>query len=206
MNLAEVTITTERLKLVPISRKYVDAIFKEFTPEVTTYMFPKPAESVNDTLEFIELSEKQRETGEAFNVSILDAQTGELLGGGGITRMNTKTPEFGIWIKKGAHGHKYGREAVKGLRDWAEKHLTYDHFVYPVDKRNIASRKIAESLGGVVKAFFIVRSEVSPIIFTFLPSGIAFPNKPIGEMNPGSLPSIRISSSVAGRKVYTFAT
>lgn len=154
MNLSEVTITTERLKLVPVSEDYTETIFKEFTSEVTTYMFPKPAETIDDTLAFITMSQEQREKGETFNVSIFDANTGELFGGGGITRLNTKTPELGIWIKKGAHGHKYGREAVKGLKDWAEKNLQYDYLTYPVDKRNIPSRKIAESLGGVVKKEF----------------------------------------------------
>lgn len=151
MDLSNVTITTERLKLVPVSKDYAEIIFKEFTPEVTTYMFPKPAETIDDTLAFITMSQEQREKGEAFNVSILHGQTGELLGGGGINHMNTNTPELGIWIKKAAHGNKYGREAVKGLKEWAEKNLQYDYLIYPVDKRNIPSRKIAESLGGVAK-------------------------------------------------------
>lgn len=154
MDLSKVVITTERLKLVPVSEDYTETIFKEFTSEVTTYMFPKPADTIEDTLAFITMSQEQRKKGEAFNVSIFDANTGELFGGGGITRLNTKTPELGIWIKKGAHGHKYGREAVKGLKDWAEKNLQYDYLTYPVDKRNIPSRKIAESLGGVVKKEF----------------------------------------------------
>jgi RimJ/RimL family protein N-acetyltransferase len=151
MNLENVIITTERLKLVPVSPAYAETIFKEFTPEITTYMFPKPAETMDDTLAFIKMAQEQREKGEAFNVSILDVQTGELLGGGGINHLNTNTPELGIWIKKGAHGHKYGREAVKGLKDWAEENLEYDYLIYAVDKRNIPSRKIAESLGGAAK-------------------------------------------------------
>ncbi|HSW88626.1 MAG TPA: GNAT family N-acetyltransferase [Candidatus Saccharimonadales bacterium] len=151
MDLSNLIITTERLKLVPVSKDYAEAIFREFTSEVTTYMFPKHAETIDDTLAFITMAQEQREKGEAFNVSILDAQTGALLGGGGINSLNTKTPALGIWIKIGAHGHKYGREAVTGLKEWAEKNLQYDYLIYPVDKQNIASRKIAESLGGIAK-------------------------------------------------------
>lgn len=151
MDLSHVIITTERLQLVPVSKKYAEKIFREFTLEVTTYMFPKPAETINDTLAFITMAQEQLHKGESFNVSILQQDTQELLGGGGINNINTAIPELGIWIKKSAHGHTYGREAVTGLKNWAEKNLSYDYLIYPVDKRNIPSRKIAESLGGVIK-------------------------------------------------------
>lgn len=151
MDLSNVCITTARLRLVPVSAEYAEVIFQEFTPEVTKYMFPKSPETIDDTLAFITMSQEQLRKGESYNVTILDVKTGEVLGGGGINHTNTKTPELGIWIKKGAHGHTYGREAVTGLKDWAEKNLSYDYLIYPVDRRNIASRKIAESLGGVIK-------------------------------------------------------
>ena len=44
----------------------------------------------------------------------------------------------------------YGREAIKILRHWAIENIDFDYAIYPVDKANIASRKIAESLGGMV--------------------------------------------------------
>lgn len=150
MNLLNTCIVTKGLKMVPVSTKYAESIFKEFTQEVTAYMFPKSPQTINETLAFIHQSQGELINGKTLNVTILDLQSGEFLGGGGINNVNTKTPELGIWIKKGSHGHKYGREAVIGLKEWAEKHLTYDYLRYPVDKRNIASRKIPESLGGIV--------------------------------------------------------
>ncbi|HUD11425.1 MAG TPA: GNAT family N-acetyltransferase [Candidatus Saccharimonadia bacterium] len=150
-NLANTTIQTERLKLIPVVPKYAPSIFQEFTPVLTTYMFPKAPTTIDDTMQFITTSEAQLKSGEAFNVTILHRVTGEFLGGGGISSLNTNAPELGIWIKLAAHGHKYGREAVHGLKDWAREHLTYDYLIYPVDRRNTASRKIAESLGGIVK-------------------------------------------------------
>ena len=59
-------------------------------------------------------------------------------------------PEFRVWIKKGAHDNKYGREAIKTLKHWAIENIDFNYAIYPVDKSNIASRKIAESLGGVI--------------------------------------------------------
>lgn len=37
-NIATIIIETERLLLVPITMQYAEEIFKEFTPEITTYM------------------------------------------------------------------------------------------------------------------------------------------------------------------------
>ncbi len=151
MDFSRVLINTDRLKLIPTSPKYAFDIFKEFTDEITTYMYPKPAEKIEDTLNFINTSISKMENGEEVQVVILDKETGEFLGHGGIAKLKTKTPELGIWIKKSAHGHKYGKEAVKGLKDWIDKKIDYKYIIYPVDKRNIGSRKIAEFLGGVIE-------------------------------------------------------
>jgi len=55
-NIANITIETERLLLVPITMQYAEEIFKEFTPEITTYMFPKAAETIAETKNFIQSS------------------------------------------------------------------------------------------------------------------------------------------------------
>lgn len=49
-----------------------------------------------------------------------------------------------------AHGNGFGKEAIVHLRVWAIANLDVDGFIYPVDRNNIASRRIAESLNGVV--------------------------------------------------------
>ncbi|MCF6255784.1 MAG: GNAT family N-acetyltransferase [Gammaproteobacteria bacterium] len=43
-----------------------------------------------------------------------------------------------------------GCEAIVLLVQWVRYTLALSHLVYSVDKNNIPSRKIAESLGGVV--------------------------------------------------------
>lgn len=152
LSLTDIVITSDRLKLIPISEKYLQDIFREFTPDVTRYMFPKSPDKIDETLQFISSAQEKLVKGEDLNVVILNLKTGEFLGGGGINKINTDTPELDIWIKKPAHGNKYGQEAVKALKKWADKHLMYKYLRYPVDKRNVPSKKIAESLGGVVKA------------------------------------------------------
>ncbi len=151
MNLLSVIIESERLKLVPTSDKYAQDIFKEFSDELTVLMYPKPAKKIEETLSFINISRRAMEKGEQLQVVILNKLTNEFIGHGGVSKFNTDTPELGIWIKKSAHGHKYGREAVKSLKEWIDKNKSYKYIIYPVDSRNIPSRKIAESLGGVIE-------------------------------------------------------
>ena len=57
----ELTLQTERLLLVPIRMTYAEAIFKEFTPEITTYMFPKAAKVISETENFIKDSIEKME-------------------------------------------------------------------------------------------------------------------------------------------------
>ncbi len=57
---------------------------------------------------------------------------------------------LGIWLKSGAHGNRYGREAINFLVQWTVENVDFDYLRYPVDRANIPSRKIAESLGGTV--------------------------------------------------------
>lgn len=147
-NLLNVEIETERLTLKPVSLKYKDMIFSEFTDEVTKFMFPSTPKQIEDTENFINDARERIKNGLDLAVSIFNKETNEFLGGGGIHHLDTKTPELGIWIKKSAHGNKYGREAVAGLKEWADKNIEYEYLLYPVAKENIASRKIPESLGG----------------------------------------------------------
>lgn len=151
MDLSNITIETERLRLIPISSYYREEIFKEFTPEIAQFMTPASPDKIEETDEFIRSSEKELKDGVTFQVVILKKEDDEFLGCAGIKNVNTDTPEPGIWIKKSAHGNGYGREAVFGLKKWVDTNVDYRYLVYPVDKRNIASRKIPESLGGIIK-------------------------------------------------------
>lgn len=151
MDLSNVIIETERLRLVPISPQYREESFREFTPEITRFMLPKSPDTIEETDAFIASAELDLKNGKNLTIVVLKKETNEFLGCGGLHHIDTQTPEPGIWIKKSAHGHGYGVEAVTGLKEWADKNLEYEYLKYPVDKINIASRKIAESLGGIVK-------------------------------------------------------
>jgi len=151
MSLAQLLIESEHLKMVINAPKYEFAqdIYKEFSREITKYMNWEPFESLEDVLISIKKRYKKIIDGKDIALRIINKKTGEFIGIGTITEINTSTPELGIWIKKSAHGHHYGKESVSALKDWAEKNLSYKYLKYPVDKNNVASLKLIKSLGGI---------------------------------------------------------
>ena len=164
-NLLSLTIEGERLRLVAVSDEFEQDIFSNFTAEVTCYMFPSPAKNVKETRNFIIQSRHNMQIGNDLQFAILSNNTGEFLGccslhGEGKIR----TPELGIWIKKTAHGSRYGREAIYLLVKWSWNNIDLDYFIYPVDRRNIASSKIPESLGGEVIEELKVKTPTGKIL------------------------------------------
>ena len=150
-DLLSLTIEGDRIRLVTISARFEQDIFQEFTEEITTYMIPSPAKNIEETRKFIVASRYGIKAGYNLQFVILSKATGEFLGNCGLHgEIRAITPEIGIWLKKNAHGKGYGREAVHTLVKWSKKNIDLDYFIYPVDIRNIPSRKIPESLGGQI--------------------------------------------------------
>jgi ribosomal-protein-alanine N-acetyltransferase len=149
MNLLNVEITTPRLLLLPITMEYKDEIFSEFTAEITTYMYSCPTQTIAETEAFIQNSIKKLEDGTNLQLVILAKDSKEFLGCAGLYDLDQE-PQFGIWLKKTAHGNKYGLEVITALKAWADQNLDYKYLLYLVERNNIASRKIPEALGGKV--------------------------------------------------------
>lgn len=159
-NLDEFNITSERLHLRLIQESDAEDIFPEFTPELARYMTPKPADDISQTLDFIRSARRKAFEGKDAQLCIYQKETSEFLGCLGLHGAeDPSTPEIGLWIKKSAHGHAYGREAAHALTEWAKENLSeLQYFLYPVGKENIPSRKIAEALGGEIhKAYMSTR-------------------------------------------------
>lgn len=151
LDFLSVRIEGVRVTLVPIARDAADDILREFTAEVTRYMLPKPPDDIGQVREFVDTSRANMAAGDELVLSIRRRATDEFLGVCGIhNRSHGDTPELGVWLKVDAHGARLGREAVALLVAWAKANLTFAYLTYPVDKANTASRRIAESLGGVV--------------------------------------------------------
>jgi len=143
-------LKTQRLILKAISFEYLEDIFENFTPEITTFMYPKFPDKIKETAKFISDSLNEMQSLTTLELVILNQKKEEFLGGCGLYHLGEKKIEPGIWLKKTAHRNGYGKEAITALKHWADENLNYKYFDYPVDKENLASRKIPESLGGKI--------------------------------------------------------
>ena len=151
VDLSAIVIETPRLILKPVSLDYAEVVFKSFTPAVARYTFPRSPEKIEETIGFITGSIESSQIGVGVDLLILNRKTGEFCGLCGLSGQNdTRNPEFGVWLAESAHGNGFGKEAIVYLRLWAIANLDVDGFLYPVDRNNIASRRIPESLNGVV--------------------------------------------------------
>jgi RimJ/RimL family protein N-acetyltransferase len=148
----DLTIESDRLRLVAVSDAYAADIFREFTAEIAEFMGPRPPTVLEETLSYIRDSRGRMARNQEFNATVLLKETDEFLGNAGLHSIDSRTPELGVWIKKPAQGQRYGREAISALIGWAFENLIVEYLKYPVDRRNVASRTIPDSLNGTVAA------------------------------------------------------
>lgn len=149
MNLLDVEIQTKRLVLKTISMRDKKEIFSEFTEEIVTYMCASPPQHISETELFINEALEELRAGTDLQLVVLAQDSHEFLGCAGLHNLQ-ENPQLGIWLKKSAHGKKYGLETIVAIKQWADENLNYEYLVYPVDRANTASRKIPEALGGRV--------------------------------------------------------
>jgi len=154
VDLSKTIITSERLFLRVIEREDAGVIFSCFSDRVTKYMYPKAPEALSETKDFIEKALARVAAGANLQLVVLAREDRRFLGCVGLHDVDTRHPELGVWIREDEHRHGYGLEAVSLVIEWAKKHIEFDHLVYPVDKRNLASRRIPEAHGGIVKKEF----------------------------------------------------
>ena len=148
--LLSIKIECNRLFLKSISLAYKKQIFETFTEEITTYMYPRPLKNTAEAASFIKNSLEGMKNEHELILVILKKDSQEFLGCAGIHRINSKHPEFGIWLKKTAHRNGYGLETITAMKNWCEENLNCEYFTYPVDEENYPSRRIPEKLGGKI--------------------------------------------------------
>ncbi len=157
-------IETNRLLLSPVYEEHTKYIFKYFNEKVITYMFPGIPKDISETREIVQKFIEQRKNNTDYVYAITLKTSQEFIGLVGLHHLRDKIPELGIWSKIEAHGNHYGREAIGGILKYAE-HLGIKKLCYPVDRRNIPSKKIALFYGGkLVTAYKEVKTPDNRIL------------------------------------------
>ena len=150
MNLESVKIESINLIQIPISMDYCTDIYKEFTKDIVKYMYPKEPLNIKETQYFIKDSIERLKEGNNLQLVIIDKSNNAFIGCSGLHGIGRNDPELGIWIKRKSQGNGYGRESIHALIKWARENITFEYLKYPVDKRNVASRKIPEDNNGLI--------------------------------------------------------
>lgn len=163
MDLSSLDIETERLHLRAYRQEDAQEIFEAVTPEICEYMTFNPAQSVDEIREFGRKWLVQASEGREVSVPIRDRATRRFLGMGGIHYRKYPQPGLGIWIRADAHGRGYGREAIVGLIGYVRDVLKEPEVHYVVAEENGRSRRIPESLGGVVFGSETVQRPSGPL-------------------------------------------
>lgn len=156
-------IIGEGIVLYPITEKDTDDIFVNFTEPVTLYMYPAAPKVKTETEAFVHGAIRGWQCGiEA--VFIIRDSTGGFIGCVGLHGVQGGHPEIGIWTSEKVRGHGYGKQAVELAVEFGRAHLNPAYFVYPVDHRNQASRRIPLSMNGRAMREFTYENKSGKIL------------------------------------------
>lgn len=156
-------IKTERLILLPVDYSHKEEIFKSFTQEITKYLISEPHFNISYTHEVITMFKRQEKEKTDYVFTVFDKENMDFLGLVGLHDIK-KEPSLGIWLKKSAHGNKYGVECLSKIIEYA-KSIGIKKLLYKVHLENIASRKIALYFQGIlISNYEVERSDSGRII------------------------------------------
>jgi len=147
---SRVEIRSERLRLKLFTADDAEEVFAAITPAITRFMQWEPPRSLTAFAEVWRSWLAPILDGSDLHFVARSLAHDRCLGLVGLHAARTACPEIGIWIREDVHGNGIGREAVAAVAVWASEELNPDCFEYPVAEENVASRRIAESLGGVI--------------------------------------------------------
>lgn len=141
-----IVIRSPRLRLSQFALADAPDVFACITPAITAFLPCEPP----SWSEYLGRCERSVQAPEphvySFVVRRLDDE--QCLGMASLEHGDAESPELGRWLAEHAHGRGFGREVVTALVDWGHTALEKNGFVYPVAVHDVASRPIAESLGG----------------------------------------------------------
>lgn len=140
-------IVTSRLILIPVSENHIKDIYINFNEKVISYMIPSVAKDIDETRQVVKKFIDQRKNNTDYVYAITLKNNGEFIGVVGLHDLKEGVAKLGIWTKITSHNNHYGREAVGGMIEYGSK-VGLKRLLYPVDRRNIPSKKIPLFYGG----------------------------------------------------------
>ena len=149
-DLSQCRVDTDRLLIAPFTAADADDVYQAITPTLTRFMTFEPEASPEDFANVWQGWLPLMREGEEVIFVARRREDREFVGVGGAHNLRSHTPELGIWVKESLHGQGYGREIVESIARWVSERFQPQHLIYPVAEQNTASRRLVESLGGVL--------------------------------------------------------
>jgi RimJ/RimL family protein N-acetyltransferase len=159
-------ITDGAIRLRLLADSDLDALVEAVQdPEVPRWTrIPSPY-GETEAQEWVVEEARIRESGEGLAMMIVDAETGELLGGIGMVHLHweERTSEVGYWLARPARGRGVMTRAVRLFSGWIFESLPIDRLAIMASVGNAPSRAVAERAGyrfeGVLRSFVIIKGE-----------------------------------------------
>ena len=150
-------MSSQRLFLKSFSPEDAIDVFEAVTPTVTRFMGFEPSPSLEAFEQIWQTWFPMMHLGTDGHFVIRTKSNLEFLGIAGLHDINNVEPKIGIWIKEIAQSSGYGRETVAELISFTARELGKRSVLYPVVEQNYPSRRLAESLGGILAGSRILR-------------------------------------------------
>lgn len=171
MNLLETKIETERLLLQPVAESDAADFLENGVadPRIQAWLCRPAPPDLAAELEWIRSVRAKMAAGECLTCAGFLRDSGELVGSFGFHEFGSN-PSLGLWIRPELWGRGFGFEGVQALKTWARENLKPrpESLIYKVRVDNLASRRIAEKLGGELAAEFREISKFDGIERDFL--------------------------------------
>jgi ribosomal-protein-serine acetyltransferase len=116
---------------------------------------------------FVTISRAEWSKGGIYGFAILNAQTGEFVGGCGLSHIHPVYHfcNLGYWIRSPQHGHGYAGRAAKLVAKFAFEKLNLIRTEIVIAKDNEASKRVAEKIGAHYEGILLNRMVVGKLIY-----------------------------------------
>jgi RimJ/RimL family protein N-acetyltransferase len=150
MAVERVPLETERLLLEPVAPAHAEGLF-EATEASRPELLPWMPWAREPTLEGARTEAAKGahdwSDGSRFPFSVVERNTGMVLGVVGLNREDDRTVELTYWIRSDHAGRGLTTEASAAVIEWAERELHVTRFTLWAGRDNHASRRVAVKLG-----------------------------------------------------------
>jgi ribosomal-protein-serine acetyltransferase len=143
----------ENYRLVPFDVSFTEALFEaahESRNELITLVsWYHPEYSMDDARRWLQTRERERFEGRSYDFAITDAKNGELIGGCGIDRIQSKNRQGNLyyWIRTSQTKKGAATAAARAIANFGLTTLDLIRIEIVVAETNFAGQAVAEKIG-----------------------------------------------------------